>query len=283
MKIAVTGICGFIGRHVARELLKHGHDVIGIDIDKSIAEKFGWYNEIDFIECDLNDKNEDFYKLFREPDVVIHLAWQGLPNYKDLFHIEKNLVSNIFFIKNLVEKGLKNLSVTGTCLEYGMQSGRLNEEMETNPDNSYAIAKDTLRKYLAELSKKYPLRYKWIRLFYLHGEGQNKNSILEQLKSAVGKNEKKFNLSGGEQLRDYLPVEKVAEYIVKISLQNKITGIINCCSGKPVSIRRFVENYISENKLDIKLNLGYYPYPDYEPMEFWGDTTKLDSILKICK
>jgi len=283
MKIAVTGICGFIGRHVARELLKHGHDVIGIDIDKSIAEKFGWYNEIDFIECDLNDKNEDFYKLFREPDVVIHLAWQGLPNYKDLFHIEKNLVSNIFFIKNLVEKGLKNLSVTGTCLEYGMQSGRLNEEMETNPDNSYAIAKDTLRKYLAELSKKYPLRYKWIRLFYLHGEGQNKNSILEQLKSAVGKNEKKFNLSGGEQLRDYLPVEKVVEYIVKISLQNKITGIINCCSGKPVSIRRFVENYISENKLDIKLNLGYYPYPDYEPMEFWGDTTKLDSILKICK
>jgi dTDP-6-deoxy-L-talose 4-dehydrogenase (NAD+) len=86
-------------------------------------------------------------------------------------------------------------------------------------------------------------------------------------------------MSGGKQLRDYLPVEKVAEYIVKISIDDKITGIINCCSGEPISIRKFVENYIAEKNKNIELNLGYYPYPDYEPMAFWGDNKKLMKIL----
>ena len=93
-------------------------------------------------------------------------------------------------------------------------------------------------------------------------------------------NKKRFNMTAGEQLRDYLPVEKVAEYIVKISLQNKVRGIINCCSGKPISIKKLVENYMINKKNKIELNFGYYPYTDWEPMVFWGDTAKLNKILK---
>ena len=48
-------------------------------------------------------------------------------------------------------------------------------------------------------------------------------------------------MSGGEQIRDYLPVEKVAEYIVSIALQTNIEGVINCCSGIPVTVKEFVE------------------------------------------
>ncbi len=84
-------------------------------------------------------------------------------------------------------------------------------------------------------------------------------------------------MSGGEQLRDYLPVEKVAEYIVRTALQNDVTGVINCCSGKPVSVRKLIEDYLEEKKKNIRLNLGYYPYPDYEPMAFWGDIRRLKS------
>lgn len=90
-----------------------------------------------------------------------------------------------------------------------------------------------------------------------------------------------FNMSGREQLRDYLPVEKVAERIVKISLQNTINGIINCCSGEPISIRKLVEDHIKKRSKSIKLNLGYYPYPDYVSMAFWGDRSKLEQILKL--
>ena len=86
-------------------------------------------------------------------------------------------------------------------------------------------------------------------------------------------------MSGGEQTRDYLPVEKVAEYIVKIALQKKVDGIINCCSGVPVTVKDFVEAYLKAVGKTIKLNFGYYPYTDYEPMHFWGSTEKLNKSL----
>ena len=100
-----------------------------------------------------------------------------------------------------------------------------------------------------------------------------------QLETALERGDDVFNMSGGEQLRDYLPVEKVAEYIVKISMQDKISGIINCCSGELISIRKLVENYLAEKNKSIELNLGYYPYPEYEPIAFWGNNKKLRKLL----
>ena len=115
----------------------------------------------------------------------------------------------------------------------------------------------------------------------MYGKGQNPNSLLSQLESALDNNETTFNMSGGEQLRDYLPVEIVAQYIVKISLQNKFNGIINCCNGKPISIKNLVENFLKEKRKTITLNLGYCSYPKYEPMAFWGNDSKLKLILSI--
>ena len=110
----------------------------------------------------------------------------------------------------------------------------------------------------------------------MYGKGQNPNSLLSQLDKALQNGDEVFNMSGGKQTRDYLPVEKVAEYIVKISLQKKIGGIVNCCSGVAVTIKDFVEAYLKNSCKTIKLNLGYYPYTDYEPMHFWGSTEKLN-------
>jgi len=223
---------------------------------------------------------ENFYQFFKQPDLVLHLAWEGLPNYKDLFHLEKNLFSNYRFLKNMIEHGLISLVVTGTCFEYGMQSGALSEDLEAKIDNPYGLAKDTLRKFLEQLQKKIDFDLKWVRLFYVYGKGQSPNSILSQLDRALKNGETTFKMSGGEQLRDYLPVEKVAEYIVKIAMQNKVRGIINCCSGTPTSIRKLVENYLEKKHKSVHLNLGYYPYPDYEPMAFWGYNKKLKMALE---
>ena len=137
-----------------------------------------------------------------------------------------------------------------------------------------------MRKFLEQLQKKIDFDLKWIRLFYMHGKGQSPNSILSQLDKVLERGETDFNMSGGEQLRDYLPVEKVVEYIVKIAMQNKVNGIINCCSGAPVSIRKLVENYLEKKHKSLHLNLGCYPYPDYEPMAFWGHTKKLKMALE---
>jgi len=86
-------------------------------------------------------------------------------------------------------------------------------------------------------------------------------------------------MSGGEQLRDYLPVTDVARFLVKMALNHPNSGTVNVCAGKPISVRRLVESWIQENNWNIALNLGHFPYPNYEPMAFWGNNTKLHSIL----
>ena len=151
--------------------------------------------------------------------------------------------------------------------------------MIPKPDCSYAIAKDNLRRYLVELQKNNKFIFQWVRLFYMYGKGQNKKAIIPQLEAAISRGESEFKMSGGEQLRDYLPIESVAEYLSKIALQKRITGIINCSSGTPISIRKLIEDEINKNNYKIKLNLGFYPYPTYEPMAFWGNKTKLNLII----
>lgn len=279
MKILVTGATGFIGSHVINELLKYDHQIIIAVRNKNSVKHL--QDKIKVIEFDLDNlqSNKNYFSESGKPDLLIHLAWQGLPNYKEKFHLEKNLPSHSAFLKNIVSNGLQNLVVTGTCFEYGMKEGCLSEEMESDPQNPYALAKDKLRKFLEELQKQNSFNLKWVRLFYMYGKGQNPNSLFSQLETALQKGDKVFNMSGGEQLRDYLPIETVAEYIVKIALQNKINGIINCCSGVPVKVKTLVKNYLKEKKKHIQLNLGHYPYTDYEPMKFWGDTERLNSAL----
>ncbi|HEU5365674.1 MAG TPA: NAD-dependent epimerase/dehydratase family protein, partial [Hanamia sp.] len=216
MKILVTGATGFVGTHVINELLKQDHEIIGTtrkpDL-KNNSDKLIYT----FFNLDNTDATQNYFSYFNNPDLLIHLAWQGLPNYKSLFHFEKNLITHYSFLKNMVANGLKNLVVTGTCLEYGMREGCLSEDMTADPQNPYALAKDTLRKFLSEFQKKHPFDLKWIRLFYMYGQGQNPNSLFSQLQTALQNEDKEFNMSGGEQERDYLPVEKLAEYVVGIS------------------------------------------------------------------
>lgn len=281
MKILVTGATGFIGNYVIEELIKNSnHTIIATSKNEVKAKNFDWYKDVKYIPHDLNISIENFYDFFQKPNILIHLAWERLPNFKELYHIEKNLFPNYFFIKNMIMNGLKELNVIGTCFEYGFQSGKLSEHLPTQPIIAYPLAKDTLRKFIDQLKTKYEFNFRWIRLFYMYGKGQSPKSIIPQLDKSLDSNDEVFNMSGGEQLRDYLPVEKVAEYIVKISIQNTINGIINCCSGEPISIRKLVENHLKKRGKSIKLNLGYYPYPDYVPMAFWGDNTKLKKIIK---
>jgi dTDP-6-deoxy-L-talose 4-dehydrogenase (NAD+) len=279
LKVLVTGATGFVGNWVVKELLKNNVEVVATSRSIEKAERYPWFAKIRYIPWDLNKSREDFFSFFERPACMIHLAWDGLSNYKELFHFERNVPVHYNFIKNMVMSGLRHLVVTGTCLEYGMKNGCLKEDLETKPTVPYGLAKDTLRRNLEQLFAIYPVTFQWVRLFYMYGDGQSERSLLSQLEAAIRKGKKRFKMSGGEQLRDYLPVEKVAEYIVAIALQDKEQGIINCCNGKPVSILKFVTNYLEEKGHSMKLNPGYYSYPDYEPMACWGDNNKLQRIL----
>jgi len=279
MKVAVTGATGFIGRHVIAELAKHPVEVVAITRQPSVEMPTS--PQVQVVQLDLRDACSDSINMLGNPDVLIHLAWGGLPNYRSLHHFEEELPTHYRFLQNLIKSGLKHLLVTGTCFEYGMQSGQLNERMATYPNNPYGFAKDALRAQLEYLKSLNPFSLIWGRLFYLYGDGQAENSLLPQLRRAVEHGDKSFNMSGGEQLRDYLPITDVAKHIVSLAFQGKDIGTVNICSGKPVSVRKLVEDWISENDWHIKLNLGHYPYPDYEPMAFWGDRQKLDHYMEL--
>ncbi len=271
MKVAVTGGTGFIGNYVVQALLKKNAEVIVTGTSVKKAATFSWFKDVTFFEADIEKEcDENIMKHLASCDKLIHLAWKGLPNYTSLFHYEENVLPQYIFLKKLIQLGLKDITVTGTCLEYGMREGCLDTTMKSDPQNAYALAKDTLRKFLQELQKKQNFNLKWLRLFYLYGKGQAGTSILSQLESAIKNNNKVFNMSGGEQLRDYLSADTAAEMIVDFSLDEQKNGIYNVCSGNPISIKKLVENYLKENNATIQLNLGFYPYPDYEPMAFWG-------------
>ena len=100
-----------------------------------------------------------------------------------------------------------------------------------------------------------------------------------QLENSVANEEEFFNMSKGDQLRDYVDIEVVVGWIIELALKMQDLGVVNLCSGLPVSVRTIVEERIKEMNWKIKLNLGYYPYPDYESMNFWGSTEKLKSII----
>jgi len=137
-----------------------------------------------------------------------------------------------------------------------------------------------LRLFLEALQGEYPFVLQWARLFYLHGPGQNANSVLAQLDRAIGEGRPIFDMSGGEQLRDYLPIEHAARDLAALVSRGDAKGIVNICSGRPISVRRLVEQRIAQRGTDIRLNLGHFPYPDHEPFAFWGSRARLDAMLK---
>lgn len=268
MKVAVTGATGFIGRHVLDQLAKQSVETVAVI--RSLPDKAKVLPCANMVRMEIDNAPADAFERIGRPDALIHLAWGGLPNYRSLHHYEHELPMQYRFLKSLIESGLRTLVVTGTCFEYGMQSGPLSEDMAACPSNPYGFAKDMLRRQLEYLKATYPFALVWSRLFYLYGEGQAENSLFPQLKRAVERGDMAFDMSGGEQLRDYLPVTEVARQLVALAREGKDAGIVNICSGEPISVRKLVEGWIKDNGWSITLNLGQCPYPDYEPMAFWG-------------
>lgn len=278
VKIAVTGASGFIGRHVLVELVRRSIEVVAATRNPGKLAEAG--KTVRVVALDIAQPGPDVYGQLGRPDALIHLAWDGLPNYNSLHHFETELPRQYKFLKDLVDAGLPALLATGTCFEYGMQSGPLSEETATRPENSYGYAKDALRRQLQFLHRTHPFRFTWARLFYMYGDGQPSSSLYPQVKSAVERGAPSFNMSGGEQLRDYLPIGEVARLIVELAVRGADVGPVNLCSGRPVSVRSLVEGWLAESAWSIALKFGHYPYPDYEPMAFWGDRRRLDTLLE---
>lgn len=273
MKILVTGAGGYIGRHVVKYLLDNNIEAIANDFNDERLDKRAIINTTNIFEVD------NPYKVLGEPDVCIHLAWKDGFVHNSNAHMEY-LSDHYKFIDKMLSSGLKQIVVMGSMHEVGYYEGAIDENTPCNPLSLYGIAKDALRRSSKMLAEKYGALWQWIRAYYIFGDDKYASSIFAKLQQAAADGKKTFPFTTGKNKYDFIHIEKLAEMISQVALQKEVTGVINCCSGKPVSLAEQVEWYIKENKLDIKLEYGVFPDRAYDSPAVWGVNSKINKIIK---
>ena len=79
MRVAVTGATGFIGKHVLAELGRHSVEVVSVVRPSPHNPQCVSMGSV--VHFDLHNTPSGAFELMGCPDVLIHLAWEGLPNY----------------------------------------------------------------------------------------------------------------------------------------------------------------------------------------------------------
>jgi dTDP-6-deoxy-L-talose 4-dehydrogenase (NAD+) len=213
-----------------------------------------------------------------QPTHAILLSWPGLPNYQEPFHVTRNLPACIELIEQLAAAGLQRLVVAGTCYEYGLQNGPLEEGQFTDPVNSYAIAKDSLRRVIASRYSQQDLRWCWARIFYPYGNGQNPNSLLPSLLQALVAGEESFPMGSGRELRDFIAVQNVARQLLTLAKHQGAAGIYNLGSGVARSVLEIAEETVTTYGGSIELKRGVHPDRSDEPLAFWAAMDKFQAL-----
>ena len=276
MKVALTGGTGFIGQHIRKLLAKSEHDVLLVVREQAKIGELGANEK--FMIADISEGRDDWFDHLNRPDVLLHLAWGGLPNYLDSYHIEVELPIQVRFLKRLVLTGLDKLVVTGTCYEYGLISGALVESQDTNPNTPYGVAKDRLRRLLSDLKSEANFEITWARIFYPYGDGQSEISLFSQLRLAILNGDQQFKMGSGRQALDFISVERVASVLVSLATYYDGVGIVNVGSGKPQMVLDFVQDQIEKLGAQIVPLVGAIPDRKFESQAFWADISKLKSL-----
>ncbi len=182
----------------------------------------------------------------------------------------------------MLNSGLKHLVVMGSMHEIGYWEGEVDENTPTNPVPLYGVAKDSLRRSLEILIKEIyeDVVFQWLRGYYITGDDINNHSIFAKIIEAEQQGVQRFLFTSGKNKYDFLDIQEIAEDIALTVLQEDVTGIINCCSGKPISLGDKVEDFIKRNKYSIELEYGAFPDRPYDSPGIWGNPDKINQIRK---
>lgn len=272
MKILITGANGYIGQGVVSEFVQRGVDVIASDIS------------IDNIKDDICKISgnifelEDPYTYLHEPDILVHLAWRdGFKHNADSHMID--LPKHYFFLKKMMDSGVKKVCVMGSMHEVGFYEGSINENTPCNPMSLYGIAKNALRNAVSLYAEERKIDFMWLRGYYIVGHAEYGSSIFSKIVQAVREGKKEFPFTTGQNQYDFLKYEDFCKQVVSAALQDDIKGIINCCSGYPQKLADAVEDFIKEKKYPIKLKYGVYPERAYDSKAVWGDAKMINEIM----
>ena len=244
MNILLTGHSGFIGNKLLKLLSKDKKKHKILCLSRSNRHIFKRKNII-YLKCDLKNIDKVKNKICKfDPNTLIHLAWEDIPNF-NYINSKKNEVNSKKLIQLLLdETKLENLIVSGSCFEI------------YPPNNSYQYfinAKKNILKFIKFKKKSKDFRYQWLRVFYVYGPGQRKESLIPFIKKSLKKNlELKFKTLN--KAHDFIYIDDVCRFIVSCLKKDIGSNIFEVGTGKTTSVIRILENIKNIVKYDLNLS-----------------------------
>jgi nucleoside-diphosphate-sugar epimerase len=279
VRVFVTGASGFIGSHVTRALIREGHSVLAlISRDNPMWRLQDVRGKFEILQgrLDATDILHEGINNFH-PDACIHLAWYAEPG--KYLHSEKNIASlfdSISLFKILESSECQKIVMAGTCAEYDSDYGYLTEKTPTNPATLYAAAKLSCYLLCQQMAKSSDIDFAWGRIFFPYGPQENEGRLIPDSISSLLK-KKRFHASSGNQLRDFIFIEDVANAFCQL-LREDAAGIFNISSGIPLTVRfllESIENLIGNRDL---ISYGSEQQRSWNPPFICGANGKLKSL-----
>jgi UDP-glucose 4-epimerase len=277
--ILITGITGFLGSHIAENLINN-YNVIGLKRKnaniwrcKEFKDKVIWIN-IDVEKNYIKELTNYFI------DTIIHGAWIGIEsNEREDWSLQsKNLQFLFELLEVAKEADVNKFIFLGSQAEYGNINGIITEVQVCDPLNAYGSVKLACLEILKTFSKNNNTNWIWLRLFSLFGEKENETWLFPSVIKKI-KTESEMDFTLGEQKYAYLYVKDFALIINKIVKYEVESGIYNVSSEIVRSIRSIVEEIRDRLKPNFKLNFGVLNYRDYQSMHVQGSINKLNNQI----
>ena len=233
MKFLVTGATGFIGKSLVNLLLDQGYSILAISRTENFElqqDKITWIQSA----LQLNESAMDRIREF-EPEVLIHLAWEKIPDFSFETSVE-NLNHQMVFFRNIFKiDSLEKIIVTGSCWEYNKKIGFCVETENVVSSNYFTWAKNSLRDFLQFECLQNNITLIWARVFYVYGPDQRKESLLPTVIQNIQSNVEP-TIRTPSNSNDFIYIDDVTEGLLHFARQKIPSGIYNLGWGKSTSI-----------------------------------------------
>lgn len=244
MPVLVTGGAGFMGSHIADDLIRDGHDVVVLD-DLSGGFVENVPEKATFVEGSILD-NELILRLFLQYrfDYVFHLAAyaaEGLSHFIRRFNYHNNLVGSVNLINASVNSGVKCFVFTSSIAVYGRNQVPMLESTTPLPEDPYGVAKYAVELDLRSAHEMFGLNYVVFRPHNVYGERQN---IGDKYRNVIGifmnqiMQGKPLTIFGdGEQTRAFSYIADVAPIISRSPfVPAALNGVFNVGADQPYTV-----------------------------------------------
>src|SRR5471030_666078 len=231
MKFLVTGVAGFIGCFVAKQLLNEGHQVIGIDnlndyydVSLKLARLTLLDNNSDFefIKMDLADR-QGIAELFalHQFDRVIHLGAQAGVRYSlenPLAYADSNLIGFVNILEGCRHNKVGHLLYASSSSVYGLNKKQpfSAEDTVDHPISLYAATKKANELMAHSYSHLYGLPTTGLRFFTVYGPLGRPDMALFKFTKAILAGNSIDVYNHGEMRRDFTYIDDIAEAVVRL-------------------------------------------------------------------